>query len=479
LAIQSNDPDQRRVVVSLLGQAERGRAPDIAVVPTRLDFGRVEAGRARQLDVEVRNEGRGDLGVRRAFVEGLGFEVSADGCTGQVTPRGRSCRLTVRFSPASGGDFAGSLAVVSNDPDERRAVVPLSGQGQPPSQPNLRLRIPKVDFGAVETGSARTQDVEVRNDGRADLRIQDVSLEGPGFDLATDSCSRSIVPPGRSCAVNVRFSPNRGGEHFGNLVLDSNDPDQRRATVPLRGQGEMRGRPEITINPSRIDFGRVEAGKPRAQDVEVRNDGRADLKVKRVRVEGKGFEVQLDGCSDRAVPPGRSCGVSVRFVPDAGGEYNGTLGVPSNDPDEKKSFVALRGVGEKPGKTPERSCRAQRVELRADGDRLRAFVEGDLGDDPCVTLEFRAEEKSSLLVCVPEGYQPRGTGLEPSRDGGCDLGKGRYQAFRSPRFTKAEDASVTLVRGPGAPGKFQVLLELETKDSKRRAPPTRGSRGDN
>lgn len=52
-----------------------------------------------------------------------------------------------------------------------------------------------------------------------------------------------------------------------------------------------------------------------------------------------------DQCSQQTVQPGNTCGLGIRFVPQAPGVRTATLRIPSNDPDGPK-LVELQGTSD-------------------------------------------------------------------------------------------------------------------------------------
>lgn len=107
------------------------RGPD-----DRLDWGLVPAGEARELALEVANQGATTLEIGSVTTDHPDFTVSAPRLT---LPPGQSERLRVRFAPSSAGARAARLLVSSNDPDEPRVSLPLAGAGAPP--PAIAARI--------------------------------------------------------------------------------------------------------------------------------------------------------------------------------------------------------------------------------------------------------------------------------------------------------------------------------------------------
>lgn len=99
--------------------------PDVRVEPTALALGEVPIGASAERLVTVFNDGEAELWVRMED-PAAPFSVSA---TSLTIPPFSSTRLAVRYSPTLPGDASAVLVLSTNDPDEPRVVLRLSGLG--------------------------------------------------------------------------------------------------------------------------------------------------------------------------------------------------------------------------------------------------------------------------------------------------------------------------------------------------------------
>lgn len=79
---------------------------------------------------------------------------------------------------------------------------------------------PAVDFTAL---GVRTASVRVRNVGDLDVVVDDVAVEGDDadrFDVRASACTAANLAPGRSCAVDVSFTPGAVGTARATMVVD-------------------------------------------------------------------------------------------------------------------------------------------------------------------------------------------------------------------------------------------------------------------
>ncbi len=120
--------------------------PDVRIEPTALDLGEVPIGGAGERLVTIHNDGEAALWVR--FEEPAApFSVLT---TSLTVPPSSSARLLVRFAPTSPGDASAVLSLATNDPDEPRVVLRLTGVGTGEADASL------PDAGVVDGGGGLT-----------------------------------------------------------------------------------------------------------------------------------------------------------------------------------------------------------------------------------------------------------------------------------------------------------------------------------
>ena len=130
LDIHSNDPDRPTLSVPLHGRVV---PHDIGLDARNHDFGHVSLGkRSDSRRFRVRNRGLGMLAIDRVALVGehaAAFVLDGDKCSGRTLKPGKTCEVKVRFRPVTAGDHRALLTIESNDPDEPRVEIHLSGRG--------------------------------------------------------------------------------------------------------------------------------------------------------------------------------------------------------------------------------------------------------------------------------------------------------------------------------------------------------------
>ena len=248
LRVTSSDPARPHADLRVTGAASAPRHGSVSLRPAQIPFGEVEVGRNRILEAEIANPGRSPLRVRAASAGPGGFRIVADLCSRGALAPGSACRIAVRFSPPGAGVFAGTLRVLSDDPDRPEVTADLSGSGV-----LARLRCPQQRTaplgGTLETrlrgtlsrGDCLTYAVRVEAEGRLVVCVP------PGYTLAAEGFE---LVKGGDCRPAERDPPYRmyrsrrlaEGTDVDDLTITRHDEAAPDFTVLLRLEPRRPGR---------------------------------------------------------------------------------------------------------------------------------------------------------------------------------------------------------------------------------------------
>ena len=160
--------------------------------------------------------------------------------TSPVVPPGGMVDTVVTWTPYAAGEMADTLLIDSDDPDEARVEVPLSG-----SVPHGEIAIdPETwDFGTLAVGATDTVMITVSNVGDGPLTVSDWTFAATDADMTVlDAGDITALPstldPGTSAEVIIQYAPSAGGGDEGNLVITSDDPDTPTTGAQVFGNGE-------------------------------------------------------------------------------------------------------------------------------------------------------------------------------------------------------------------------------------------------
>lgn len=208
--------------------------------------------------------------------------------------------------------------------------------------PEVSVAPASLDFGEVVVGETGEQILYVGNAGQAPLEAT-LSFESGGEAFSLDFNSATIDPDG-TAEVPVRFSPGTYKVYAGTLVIDSNDEDNPRVTVPVAGEGIHVPTPDIDVDPT-LDFGTVAAGTTTTQWITIRNDGDAPLQLGTIAQSGSPAFDLLTDPSGQLVDAHGDLPVIISYTPTTDAGDSGRIALPSDDPDEPEVEVLLLGNG--------------------------------------------------------------------------------------------------------------------------------------
>ncbi|MBO0797274.1 MAG: choice-of-anchor D domain-containing protein [Blastocatellia bacterium] len=220
-------------VAATAASAQAG--PQIAVSPASHDFGAVAVGASASQTIVVSNKGTTDLTVNSTTLQGTNagqFSIISGGGS-FVLPAGGSQEMVVGFNPTQVGPMSTSLLINSNDPDEGKFFVLLSGNNL---VPDIDVTPTSLDFGDVSVGSLATQTLVISNKGTNILSLSEYGLDGHQLQFSYRP-STYILLPGMSGSVEVTFNPTELGAKTAVFVISSNDPDEGVVNIPLKGNG--------------------------------------------------------------------------------------------------------------------------------------------------------------------------------------------------------------------------------------------------
>jgi Abnormal spindle-like microcephaly-assoc'd, ASPM-SPD-2-Hydin len=180
-------------------------------------------------------------------------------------------------------------------------------------------------FGAVVVeATSKAKTTTLTNGGSATLDINSITTSGD-FALATSTkpCG-STLAAGKSCVIDVTFTPTQSGARTGTLSINDNGTNSPQ-TVSLSGTGEA----QATLTPATATFSATVVGKSSAAKVfTLKNNQSVILRNLSISTTGP-FSVSSTTCQTQLTSLG-SCTIDVKFTPTGVGVETGTLQVSDN-----------------------------------------------------------------------------------------------------------------------------------------------------
>ena len=230
--------------VGLHGTGTTAAVPVLRWVPaiTMLNFGNVSSGAISAVQsATLKNEGPG--GVRLSFFnavgpDGFAFSVDAGTCPleGPLF-EGTTCRIDIRFAPASAGNKRGEVQVASSG--SAPPPLALTGTGLSGPAPALGMTATTLDLGSSTVGSASLPATLVlTSNGSGILNVSSIELTGP-YAIQSTTCPAApfTLNSGVTCSIALKFQPTSAGVSTGNLRVVS-DASPAVRDIALKGNGE-------------------------------------------------------------------------------------------------------------------------------------------------------------------------------------------------------------------------------------------------
>lgn len=215
--------------------------------------------------------------------------------------------------------------------------------------PVIDLSDYEYDFGLMGVDHTREWTLTITNIGFEALTIEDVTLDNQVF-AADFEGDEIVLEVDESHDMLVTFTPDEAGAEEGTLTIINDDPNHGEVDVSLFGTGTNTLEPDIVFNYDEIDFGEWPVVRRMVKEfiLTITNEGTGDLTISDATVEGaEVFGVEWD--ADVELAPYESYELTVTFLPEeVDADYEGTLIITSDDPDDEEARLDLLGTGVEP-----------------------------------------------------------------------------------------------------------------------------------
>lgn len=164
------------------------------------------------------------------------------------------------------------------------------------------------------------QPVVLTNMGATAIPISSVALSG---DFALSGKCPAKLAAGKSCTLNVTFTPTASGLRTGSLTYNLATGS---VTVALTGTGTATATGWLTISPNPVVFSNYQVGDNPSQVLTVTNTNGVPAGITKISKSGSGTFTQTNNCGN-SLAAYASCSITVTFMPTVAGSFTGTLTV--------------------------------------------------------------------------------------------------------------------------------------------------------
>jgi uncharacterized membrane protein len=354
LHVGTNAVNTKELTVPLSGTGTPLALPLIEAKPVAFDFGDVEAGKSRLLELSIINAGTADLTLQR--VEITPATVKAFIMQGledlPVTVKhGTTWSTQIKFSPSEPTTLTATLHLYSDATNTSDLTVALTGTGATIPMPLLEVDPSALAFGEVQVGKNRTLGMRLTNAGTAPLMVDQVEITPATLSAITVQGVPTLpvmVAAGASLPLQLTFAPTEATTVLGSLHLGSDAASNPDQMVALTGIGAEVPLPLIEISPLALAFSAVQVGTARTLGLSLTNAGTAPLTVETVTV----MPETLSTMSVHDVPAlpvtvaaGASLPLQLTFAPTEATTVLGSLHLESNASNTSELAVNLSGRG--------------------------------------------------------------------------------------------------------------------------------------
>lgn len=307
-----------------------GTEPRASLSTGTVAFGNVLINSSVSTTLTMTNTGDGPMTFSGVNLSGNGFSMTTY-CTGSLQP-GSSCNVYLRFQPTTHTTYSGSITFQDDAPGSPQSVL-LSGTGVVPV---ANLSTSSVSFGAIQLGSSTTSNVLLTNSGDGPLNIAGISIS-PSVFTEANNCPATLMPAA-NCTIAVTFTPASNLPYTGALVINDNASPSSQS-VSLNGTGVSA---VASFSPSSVTFGNYVVGvTPSQTNVTLTNTGNIPMSISSIATSGD-FS-KTTNCPT-SLDVNKSCTISIKFTPTAGGVRTGSLTLSGNVQGGSQS-MPLAGTG--------------------------------------------------------------------------------------------------------------------------------------
>lgn len=238
--IDSGDPDlpdSPDGTRSDMGALSFNYMPSLTVEPEQLNF-RIRVGTVSEQSFTVTNVGEVTAHIESITLDG-GAPFSFEEIEGAIElDPNEEYEVVVTYAPEEEGEQNSTIQIATDDPDNERFEVALSGFGEPPV-PQIVYDPEAIDNGAIPIRVSSSQELRIENAGDALLIVESISIAGEDEAIFSIDVDEFELDPDGVRIITVTATPVNLSEFNADLTIVSNDPDRGEIEVALSGSGVL------------------------------------------------------------------------------------------------------------------------------------------------------------------------------------------------------------------------------------------------
>ncbi len=265
---------------------------------------------------------------------------------------------------------------------------------------NLSVEYDWFEFGQVAEGESLNRSIAVENTGDFDLTFS--AHPSLVTQSATDTAFEiqapiDVIGPQESVEMYLTYNHSPERISYGYIEFLTNDPDEPEQMVVITGESLV-PLMKVAIDPPLVDFGYLASGSNANQDIEIRNEGTADIEWFSAEISVGTDEFYVVSAPSDLIPPGEARTITVGFAPEDGSHETAALNVDAGAGQITLSYVATLS-GNTPGSA---GNTAPSVTITSPTDLL---VLSEIEDLTVVADVIDGDQPDSALYCTLESTQ--------------------------------------------------------------------------
>ena len=353
--VDFDDNHPLNIKINLIGT---GKAPVIFSDTDTLAFPDtlVESEVSRPL--VIRNEGTDTLFIDSLLIIPISppgsdyFTVSGSSGSLVLAPRGEDT-LNIKFHPTSHDTHSASLAIYNNDPFTKKNPyeIILTGTGVEPVAQIDPSDV--IQFGAVITNTKAMQPVTIKNTGNIGLQIGPFALNQQGTENlpfeVNDYPADTNIAPLDSVTFNILFTPKQNNTDYAAVLkMPTNEIERDTVSINLSGNSVL----PVLDKPDTVDFDAIAVKENKIKEISLRNVGTGILIIDTLYLDPSGddaFILTVESFPMYLQPGTDSLNASIRFFPQAKGNFNSKIYISTNLPDALQlDSLIIQGTAQQP-----------------------------------------------------------------------------------------------------------------------------------
>ncbi len=243
LVIVTGEPCHDTIRATLLGSGIRS---NVNVVTRSIAYGARPGCADSCATITVEGTGPKPVTITDATISGGApgiFRIDPP-LTGRMLQPNENLELTICFDPARAGALAqGMLTIATDDSAQPTILVRLSGARSPGiSAPS------SVDLGGLTVGARKDTVLLIANKGSVPVTLDSLGLPD-GYEGALPV--PSVIAPGDTLRLSIRYAPDSAGRHDGRLLLRTMHPCVDSLAIALAGDASGEERHQVRLTAGR------------------------------------------------------------------------------------------------------------------------------------------------------------------------------------------------------------------------------------